>query len=300
MTSVLGQDRLLLLERERVISVWEGGDPNGVPVIFHHGSPASRLHARHGHGAAERHGVRLISFNRPGYGDSTETPPSLASVGGDTLAVADHLQINDFLVVGASGGGPYALATGIADPGRVRAVGVVAGIGPWRLIEPALEADPERLLLALADAGDVSAAVAGFRRQAATEFDHLLSLDDGEMVSTYFDGAPADDIRWLDLAASRVWAADLRDALRTYDGYARDNVAWGGQWDVDLSQLVSPTWLWYGDKDRIVPVEHGLWLAAAIPHATLAIRSGKGHGGTSFEFWDDTFAALRSAHVTRG
>jgi len=49
---------------------------------------------------------------------------------------------------------------------------------------------------------------------------------------------------WLTAENMRLFALDLRDTLRGYDGYARDNVAWGGDWDVDPAHLEVPTWLW--------------------------------------------------------
>ena len=109
--------------------------------------------------------------------------------------------------------------------------------GPWRLIEPPDKEDPEGPLLALADAGEVSAALDGFRKQAETEFGTLLALDDRKIVDAYFEGAPEEDIRWLNDDAKRCWGVGLRDALRTYDGYARDNVAWGGEWDIDPCEV---------------------------------------------------------------
>jgi len=242
--------------------------------------------------AACRHSVRLISFNRPGYGQSTDTPPGLASVGVDTLRVADALSVDEFAVLGASGGGPYALATGLADPGRVQGVGIAAGIGPWRLIDTPTSEDPDLPLLALADAGDVTGALEGFRGQGSVAYGRLLGMDDEAMVDEFFDDAPPSDLEWLDTAAKRNWAADLRDALQTNDGYARDNVAWGAGWDIDPASLRVPTWLWYGDEDGIVAPSHGQWLADRIPGSTLVIRPGKGHGGTIFEHWDDMLAVL--------
>lgn len=112
--------RLVTVAGDRVLHVCEGGSPDGVPVVFHHGTPSGRLQAVLGAEAARRQGVRLVSFNRPGYGRSTDTPPGLTSVGLDTLRLADELGVEPFAVLGASGGGPYALATGLADPGRVR------------------------------------------------------------------------------------------------------------------------------------------------------------------------------------
>jgi pimeloyl-ACP methyl ester carboxylesterase len=287
----------------RIIEAWEGGDPGGRVVVYHHGTPAGRLQARLGEVAAEQCGVRLISFSRPGYGRSTNTPPSLASVAQDTLHVADELGVDEFAVLGVSGGGPYAIAAGLADPERVRAVGLAGGVGPWRWIEPPDGPDPDLPLLALADAGDVAGALDGFRRQAAHDYDGMLALGNAEMVDAFFEGAPGDDLGWLDPDARAIWAADAREAMASYDGYARDNVSWGGEWDVDPTQLTVPTWLWYGGTDRMVPPSHAHWFAERIAHANVTIRSGEGHGTTAFGHWYEMLAALGGGspgHHNRG
>lgn len=286
--------RLVELAGDRVVEVWEGGDADGVPVVFHHGTPSGRLQARLGEDAARRLGVRLVSFNRPGYGRSTDTPPSLASVGVDTLVVADALGIEDFAVLGASGGGPYALATGLADQGRVRAVGLAGGIGPWRLIEPPPDsADADLLILELADAGDVEGALEAFRADAGGRYVKLLALPDAAMTDEFFNGGPEQGAGWLTEENRRLFGVDLRDTLRSYDGCARDNVAWGGDWDIDPAELEVPTWLWFGDLDRMVPPSHGRWFADRIPNSTLVVRAGQAHGSTLFGYWDDMLTTLR-------
>jgi pimeloyl-ACP methyl ester carboxylesterase len=206
--------------------------------------------------------------------------------------VADALGVGEFAVLGASGGGPYALATGLADPDRVCAVGMAAGIGPWRLIDPPDEADPDRPLLALADIGDVEGALEGFRAQGSVAYSRMLELADEAMVDEFFQDIPEQHTGWLDAAAKRRWAADLRDALQSFDGYARDNVAWGADWDIDAASLEVPCWLWYGELDRMVAPSHGHWLAERIADSRLVIRPSKGHGGTIFEYWDDMLATL--------
>jgi pimeloyl-ACP methyl ester carboxylesterase len=241
----------------------------------------------------------LISFSRPGYGGSTNSSPSLAATAHDTLGVADALGVGEFAVLGGSGGGPYAIATALADPARVKVVGLAGGVGPWRLIEPPDPADPDLPLLALVDAGDVAGALDGFRRQAAEDFDRMLTLDDAAMVDAFFDGAPADDVGWLDAEARALWAADAREALASYDGYARDNVAWGGAWDIDPTRVTVPTWLWYGDADRMVPPSHAHWFAQRIPNATLVVRPGEGHGSTLFAHWDEMLGALLGVVLRR-
>ena len=155
-----GRDATLQLPDGRVVEYWEGGDPAGRPMIMHPGTPETRVMGKWGHEAAISAGVRLIALNRPGYGGSTSsTEPSLLATGHDTAAMATRLGLDAYAVFGLSGGGPFALATAVADPGRVRALGVVAGIGPWRVIDDDLSRDPEGSeCLALLDAGDVTGA----------------------------------------------------------------------------------------------------------------------------------------------
>ena len=103
--------------------------------------------------------------------------------------------------------------------------------------------------LALADAGDVAGALAGFVRQGHTAFDQMLTLADDALVDEFFADAPSGDTDWIDAQTRIDWAGDSRDALETYDGYARDNVAWGAAWDIDPTELKVPTLLWYGERE---------------------------------------------------
>lgn len=284
----------------RLLSVWTGGDPDGVPVVYFHGTPSSRLQAVSGHDAAARQGVRLIAANRPGYGAAPDGPTSISSVAEDALALADGLGLSRFAVLGVSGGGPYALGCGVVAPERVAAVGVAVGIGPWRLIDPPGTDPEDRKALELADAGDVDAAMAVFRRSAADEYASMLQLDDEAMLDEFIRPISEQERAIFTPEMRAVWAADLREALTSYDGYARDNLAWGGDWDIDLAAMRSPTWLWYGEEDRLVPAEHGRWLNERIAHSKLVIRSGCGHAGSIFLFWDDMLATLRDAVLMGG
>jgi pimeloyl-ACP methyl ester carboxylesterase len=272
----------------RRLMVREGGDPDGLPLVFHHGTPSTRHAAALVDAAAARHGIRLISVNRPGYGDVPDSPPSLASVGAGTVLLADALGLGRFATAGVSGGGPYALATALAAGERVTEVLVVAGIGPWRLINPDDPDDPERRLLALADEGRTEEALAGFRALHTADTGDVLALDDEvALVDAYLDGAPPADLRWLDGDNKLLWAVDLREGLPSLDGYARDNVAWGGDWDIDVTAVRCPVRLYYGDQDRLVPPAHGRWLADRIPGATLIPLAGAGHGTASYGRWDE-------------
>lgn len=277
----------------RHLDVWDGGDPDGGPVLFMPGTPSCRWQAALGHKCALAAGHRLISLSRPGYGGSDDSPPGLASVGQDAVDLADALDLDRFAVLGLSGGGPYAVAAALAAGPRVTTLGVVAGIGPWAVLnEPDGSDDLERSLLARAAAGDVQDALAGFREEFAGSFEALLGQDDGAMIDDFLGLVLAGDEDLFDESFRAVWIADVREGLRSYDGYARDNVSWGLAWDIDPGGVRVPTQLWYGAQDRDVPPAHGRWLADQIAGSRLTVRSGQDHGHVAFRFWDETFAAL--------
>ena len=85
--------------------------PTGWPVFLLHGTPGS-LHGPRPRGIfLYRLGVRLISYNRPGYPGSTRVEDRIvADAAGDVETIADNLDMDQFSVIGRSGGAPHALA----------------------------------------------------------------------------------------------------------------------------------------------------------------------------------------------
>jgi pimeloyl-ACP methyl ester carboxylesterase len=283
-TDGLGQVRL---PDGRTLDVWQGGDPRGVPVVYFHGTPAGRLQAALGDGAARRAGVRLLAFSRPGYGASSDTATTLTSVARDALDLADQLEIGELGTLGASGGGPFALATAAVDPDRVSAVGVVAGVASLTALDPTIGDDPA---VRLALSGDMDGAVAVNDTSFGAPLDVSLEARDEQPVGAR--PAPAPGESTLPPEMLEPWAADLRDALPTYRGASRDSIAFAVGWDVDLAAVTAPVWLWYGDRDQLVPLEHGRWLHERLPTSTLVVREGAGHLGTLMPYWHDILTTL--------
>lgn len=282
------------LANGRVVEYWDGGAPDQPAILVHPGTPSSRRFGLHLHAEAASAGVRLVSLSRPGYGGSTNTTPGLASVAGDTWGVADLLHLEAVSVLGISGGGPYALAVAALAPDRVRAVGIAAGVGPRSEIEPCTdEGEAEKRHLAAARAGDLTGAIAGLLADAEGALGPLLALDDAAMVEAFFSNVPAGASRRVgDPGFRTLWAGDLREALRSYDGFVRDNLTWGNPWDVDPASVRSPCFLWYGETDVMVPASHGHRLADQIPGSELTVFPGEGHGAVTFDHVPDMLHAL--------
>src|SRR3954447_463967 len=118
----------------RSIEVLTAGDPEGVALLFHGGSPSAVAEFAMLDDVAAELGLRLISYSRPGYGASTPRPAPGRSADDveESVAVLDHLGIGEFLTGGWSGGGPRALACAALLPDRCRAVASLAGVAPYR------------------------------------------------------------------------------------------------------------------------------------------------------------------------
>lgn len=259
------------------LRVREAGAADGEPVVHFHGTPGSRLEMAWADEVVRAAGVRMIAFDRPGYGASARAPFSLGSVARMALQVADQMGLERFRTTGWSGGGPFALATAAIAPERVQAVGVIAGAGPFQLVPGALEQmsegdkAAERLL-----PGNPEGAAAGF----ADGFDMTDALASPEALYQEFEPLLCewDRIQWNDPGHPQAMLADMREALKSGPwGGAWDNVAWIGAWDVDPTTVRCPVLLWYGSEDRMAPPEHARWFDESLPDARLVMREGEGH-----------------------
>ena len=109
----------------------EVGDPDGFPVVFHNGTPCSRLLPEWWDGRARQRNLRILSSDRPGYGNRPALPGR--TIADEVMAVAaalDDLGVERFASWGGSEGGPYALGCGALLGERVVAIASVAGSPP--------------------------------------------------------------------------------------------------------------------------------------------------------------------------
>lgn len=279
----------------RTVMVRDAGDPEGVPVVHFHGTPGSRLEVDFGAETAQRLGVRLISFDRPGYGRSDAGPIALGSVAKDVEAIADTLGVGQFAASGWSGGGPFALATASVLADRVSRVGVAGGLGPVLQVPGARGAltDNDRLALScLPDHPDQAAAL--FFSGNEDLLTAMMSvLDDAQAPWIDWQWSVSDPEVVADPAARQALFVSFREAMRQGPmAIAWDNVAFVGPWGVDLGSITCPVDLWYGDRDQMAPAEHGEWLAQQLPDAHLTILPGEGHL-VPLRHWDEILTALR-------
>jgi pimeloyl-ACP methyl ester carboxylesterase len=77
-------------------------------------------------------GVRIISPDRPGIsGSSMQADRKLSDWPSLVERLVDELEIGEFRMLAISGGAPYAYATAVAIPKRVRAIAIAGGVIPF-------------------------------------------------------------------------------------------------------------------------------------------------------------------------
>ena len=115
----------------RRMAVDDRGDPDGIPLLYLHGTPDARLARHPDDRIAARLGVRLLAVDRPGIGHSDIDPSATpTSVADDLAAVLDHLAVEATAVLAWSAGAISALSLAGRHPGLVTTLTLVAPLVP--------------------------------------------------------------------------------------------------------------------------------------------------------------------------
>jgi pimeloyl-ACP methyl ester carboxylesterase len=254
-----------VLNDGRTVHHYDTGAADGaeLAVVWFHGTPNLGEPPQPLFAAAAERGIRLVSYERPGYATSTERPGrDVASAARDVAAVADALGIRRFAVLGHSGGGPHALACAALLPDRVVAAVDVSGTAPYgdegldffAGLNPVGEAE---LRAALAGREELAA------RLESSEFDPEM-FTPGDLAA--LEGSWA----WLAGVAGKAIEGGMT-------GMIDDDLALMRPWGFDPAAITAPVLICHGEADRMVPIGHSRWLADRIPSAQLMSYPGDGH-----------------------
>jgi pimeloyl-ACP methyl ester carboxylesterase len=239
------------------------GAKDRLAVFWHHGTPNVGAPPEPLFPAAARRGIRWVSYDRPGYGGSTPRPGrDVASVAADVAGVADALGIEQFAVMGHSGGAAYALACAALLPERVLAAVCASGLAPYYAQGLDWFAG-----MGTAGAAELRAATRG---RAALE-EHLASAEyDPELFTPADHAALAGPWSWLLTVVEQAMDGGL-------GGMVDDDLACVAPWGFDPGLVRPPVLFVHGGQDRMVPSAHGRWLARQTPSAELWLRPDDGH-----------------------
>jgi pimeloyl-ACP methyl ester carboxylesterase len=259
----------------RTLQLSEAGDGSGYPVVVQHGTPSSRLLWAEHAALAREQGIRLIGYDRPGYGGSTRDPGrDVAACAADVAAVADALSLDRYATWGISGGGPHALACAALGDDRLVAVASLAAVAPY-------EAEGLDWLDGMGEDNHVE-----FGKTLEGEAALRPLLEEVREAKLDAEGL-IELLRTLlgpeDLAVLTGEFAEYMLEWQTtglepgVEGWLDDDLAFVRPWGFELTEIECPVLLLHGGDDRFVPVSHGRWLAARIPGVEARITSDDGH-----------------------
>jgi len=272
-------ERVVRTPDGRTLAVEDAGDPAGRVVLAHLGTPDSR----HLYGPwvadAVGRGLRLICYDRPGYGGSTPQPGrSIADCVSDVRAICAALEIDRLAMWGWSGGGAHVLACAALLPDLVAAAASLAGNAPYGAAGLDYfagmsqdDADETRLMLT-----DPEAA----RANVDKDREGLLAASASEMAQGFASmSAPVDAAVLQGEGEMAAWLAyAIHDGLAPgSQGWWDDNRAHLDPWGFELADITVPVLLLHGRQDNFVPFGHGQWLATHIPGVEARLLDDDGH-----------------------
>lgn len=273
-------NKTIRLADGRTLGYAEFGPPDGVPMIFFHGWPSSRLGLRafRVDEIAPRVGVRLIAPDRPGIGLSTFQPGrKFTDWPKDVCELADQLRLAKFAILSWSAGSPYAAVCARFIPERLTAAGIVSGVSrPWS--EPgATDGLETKMLWNLA-------------RIHPRLVQLVLKLMIGQLKKARPDQLPAN------ARQAMMSEPDFAFLLRTPDWYMNNMSAslegvatqtWGTAyegslywkpWGFSLTDIPIPVHTWHGDTDGSAPYPaQGQYFARLLKDCRSTLYPGEGH-----------------------
>ena len=244
----------------RALHVYDWGSGERV-VMWHHGTPNIGSPPAPLFAAAQRLGVRFISYDRPGYGGSDPLRGrDMASAAGLAATVADALGVGRFAVLGHSSGGPHSLACAALLPDRVTAAVSISGLAPFT-------AEGLDWFAGMGPGSRASLGAAAAGREAK----QAQAAAGGDPDFTAADWAALDgEWGWFGSVVEPAMAGGPAPLID-------DDLANVGPWGFDPALITMPVLLVHGAADAVVPSSHSAWLAGRIPKAELRLVPGEGH-----------------------
>jgi pimeloyl-ACP methyl ester carboxylesterase len=260
----------------RTLHVYDLGDREGKVVVEHHGTPGSGLVYPPDAELARERGLRILRYDRAGYGGSTPKPGrSVVDVVADIEDVLDSLGVERYVSLGGSGGCPHSLACG-ARSERCLAAAMIAAPTPYPV-------DGLDWLGGMGEqnVAEFEAAFAGpeklepFLERDAAE---MRAATPEQMKDVMASVLPPVDAAVLTGDRAEHWKRSSdRSLAQGVAGWRDDDLAFVEPWGFELTEIRVPTLLWQGVQDLMVPVAHGRWLAEHIPGVEAHISDEDGH-----------------------
>ncbi|KAE9380058.1 Alpha/beta hydrolase protein [Stipitochalara longipes BDJ] len=239
------------------------GNPSGKPVVFSHGWPLNSDNWENQMFFLGNHGYRVIAHDRRGHGRSSQPwdGNEMDTYADDLLAVIEHLDLKDAMLVGHStGGGEVARFLGRHGTSRVSKAVLVGAVPPCMVQK---ESNPNGLPISVFN---------GFRTAMTTDrAQFFLDVPTGPFFGFNLPGAKS--------SQGLIQSWWQQGMLCGFKG-AYDCIKAFSETDFteDLKSIDIPVLLLHGELDQIVPIKAAaLESIKLLKKGTLKIYPGGAH-----------------------
>ena len=267
----------ITLSDGRKLSFCDNGIESNSALLFHHGTPGNAQIWETFFEAAAQKGVRAISYTKAGYpGSDRASHNRISDTNGDYLQLLGKLGITEFVSIGWSGGGPYALHSTFED--ACKGAELIAAVAPYSEMgeEFLVGTDGSETVELLDKKVSSKEASLDIALEDIKSFETLWTVENWqslfEIRDNYKEFAEIYS-KFTALVVPSLLNAVFPDAT----GYAADDYLILNNWGFKAADVTKPVSIWNGDEDLGVPTGQALWQHSQIKGSTVHILEGQKH-----------------------
>ncbi|MFI4955705.1 MAG: alpha/beta fold hydrolase [Gammaproteobacteria bacterium] len=283
------ESKVIKLPDGRALCFAEFGSEKGLPLIYFHGFPGSRLEAKRFHEIAVSNDYRLISVDRPGMGQSTmDSNRTILSWVDDVIDLVDHLELEKFSILGHSGACPYVAACALKIPHRLRSAVVVSGVAPFEDPDTHIGMMKEQLI------ANKLVKRFPFLSSIMMRITRLMLMKSDKILDKMIKNLPEVDKKvFLDPEKrSKLIESTLEAFHNGVAGPAFEMNLVTNPWGFNLSDIQFPVSIWHGAEDTQVPISHGRLYSRQMKKSTFHEVKNEGHHSLILNHFDEIIRSL--------
>jgi pimeloyl-ACP methyl ester carboxylesterase len=272
------QDQIYKLPDGRDLSYSTYGPLHGLPVIYFHGTPSSRLepllinnYGNNLESLLEKYDLRLIAIERPGMGKSSfNLQNSFLSFAADVKELLQHLEIKKCSLLCWSGGGPYALAMAFSSS-IISGVYIICGFARQFDKDVFRQMGTNKIYFLTAKRFpwflELSLKIVSKRKSKRPIPQWLTGLSYVDYMLLH----EVDQLEWLSKhTVKEAVIKDTRGAVEEAKSYFKPL-------GFKLKDIKQKVHYWWGTKDSAVVQLHAEAIEEKVPNAVMHYREGEGH-----------------------
>ena len=267
-------EEYIQLEDGRELCYIDICEHNPTVLIFIHGWQTSKYTVKPYEKLAQKLDVRLISFDRPGIGGSTQHPDGdIKTLSGDLDQLVEHLKIKKFSLMADSGGCKYLFGVISNLRNKPQSIGVIQGVGDMSVkkVRHAYTSPIGRIFWYLADRSSL------FRNFLRVEY---LTVRFGFIFRAILNSPFISLLGNRDAIAENgeFYLRNQRAAFKHGPQRMIDELKFiASRWEFDLQDIKQEVHIYHGTNDLAVPVEAARWLNSELTNSTLYEYPDDGH-----------------------